>query len=95
MKYFTPFVSVAFMLVSHLAAVAQVPPPILLPPPLPLGPPPIAAPPPPLPPQPDYSPRYGSRHSDWCTDRYRSYRTYDNTFQPYEGPRRQCYSPFS
>lgn len=39
--------------------------------------------------------RYGSAHVEWCYDRYRSYRAYDNTFQPYNGPRRQCYSPYS
>ncbi|RUM99727.1 BA14K family protein [Pseudaminobacter arsenicus] len=33
-------------------------------------------------------------HIDWCYSRYRSYRAYDNTFQPYNGPRRQCYSPY-
>lgn len=37
----------------------------------------------------------GSRHVDWCYDRYRSYRHWDNTFQPYYGSRRQCISPFS
>jgi Ni/Co efflux regulator RcnB len=41
-------------------------------------------------------PRYGgSAHVQWCYDRYRSYRASDNTFQPYNGPRRQCYSPYS
>jgi hypothetical protein len=34
------------------------------------------------------------RHVEWCSDRYRSYRAYDNTFQPNQGPRRQCYSPY-
>lgn len=34
-------------------------------------------------------------HVQWCYDRYRSYRASDNTFQPYNGPRRQCYSPYS
>ena len=34
-------------------------------------------------------------HIQWCYDRYRSYRHSDNTFQPYNGPRRQCYSPYS
>ncbi|TIP33596.1 MAG: BA14K family protein, partial [Mesorhizobium sp.] len=29
-----------------------------------------------------------------CHDRYRSYRAWDNTFQPYNGPRRQCISPY-
>ena len=36
----------------------------------------------------------GSAHVEWCYDRYRSYRAYDNTFQPYNGPRRQCNSPY-
>jgi hypothetical protein len=36
----------------------------------------------------------GSSHVEWCYDRYRSYRASDNTFQPYNGPRRQCYSPY-
>ncbi len=34
------------------------------------------------------------RHVDWCFNRYRSYRSWDNTFQPYGGPRQQCYSPY-
>lgn len=33
-------------------------------------------------------------HVAWCYDRYRSYRAYDNTFQPYHGPRRPCRSPY-
>ena len=37
----------------------------------------------------------GSSHVEWCYNRYRSYRAYDNTYQPYNGPRRQCYSPYS
>ena len=36
----------------------------------------------------------GSAHVQWCYDRYRSYRASDNTFQPYNGPRQQCYSPY-
>ncbi|WP_374684802.1 BA14K family protein [Mesorhizobium sp. J428] len=36
-----------------------------------------------------------SAHVDWCYNRYRSYRASDNTFQPYNGPRQQCYSPYS
>lgn len=32
----------------------------------------------------------GNAHIAWCNDRYRSYRASDNTFQPYNGPRRQC-----
>ena len=37
----------------------------------------------------------GSAHVAWCYYRYRSYRAWDNTYQPYHGPRRQCWSPFS
>ncbi|AYG61604.1 BA14K family protein [Rhizobium jaguaris] len=36
----------------------------------------------------------GGGHTSWCYQRYRSYRAYDNTYQPYNGPRRQCYSPY-
>ena len=36
----------------------------------------------------------GNSHVEWCYDRYRSYRAYDNTFQPTYGQRRQCNSPF-
>ena len=38
--------------------------------------------------------RGGSAHVRWCYNRYRSYRAWDNTFQPYNGPRRQCRSPY-
>ncbi len=34
-------------------------------------------------------------HVSWCSTRYRSYRQWDNTFQPYHGPRRICVSPYS
>ena len=34
------------------------------------------------------------RHFEWCAARYRSYRAFDNTFQPNSGPRQQCYSPY-
>ena len=33
-------------------------------------------------------------HLQWCYGQYRSYRSSDNTFQPYNGPRRQCRSPY-
>lgn len=36
----------------------------------------------------------GNAHVQWCYDRYRSYRASDNTYQPYNGPRRQCQSPY-
>lgn len=34
------------------------------------------------------------RHYSWCQARYRSYDSRSNTFQPYNGPRRQCLSPY-
>lgn len=36
----------------------------------------------------------GDSHVRWCYNRYRSYRSSDNTFQPYNGPRQQCISPY-
>lgn len=38
--------------------------------------------------------RINPRHVSWCYNRYRSYREYDNSFQPYHGPRQQCRSPY-
>lgn len=35
-----------------------------------------------------------SAHVAWCYDRWRSYREWDNTYQPYHGPRRECVSPY-
>lgn len=40
-------------------------------------------------------PHLGSSHLRWCEDRYRSFRASDNSFQPYEGPRQQCLSPYN
>ncbi|PWW01587.1 BA14K-like protein [Hoeflea marina] len=34
------------------------------------------------------------QHIRYCENRYRSYRQYDNTFQPYNGPRQACRSPY-
>jgi len=46
-------------------------------------------------PAPVYRERHGGdAHVQWCYERYRSYRASDNTFQPYNGPRQQCYSPY-
>lgn len=50
-------------------------------------------------PPPRYYPKRNYRsgrnaHINWCYNRYRSYRASDNSFQPYNGPRRQCYSPY-
>ena len=39
-------------------------------------------------------PSYGNSHTSWCANRWRSYRAYDNTYQPNSGPRRQCVSPY-
>ncbi len=38
---------------------------------------------------------HSSRHVRWCDNRYRSYRISDDTFQPYNGPRRRCNSPYN
>jgi hypothetical protein len=37
---------------------------------------------------------YSQAHVRWCYNRYRSYRASDNSFQPINGPRQQCYSPY-
>jgi hypothetical protein len=34
------------------------------------------------------------RHYEWCAGRYRSYDAYSNSFQPYNGPRQTCHSPY-
>ncbi len=39
--------------------------------------------------------RLAAAHVAWCFDHYRSYHAYDNTYQPYEGPRQKCWSPYS
>lgn len=33
-------------------------------------------------------------HYDWCFRKFRSYHQPSNTFQPYNGPRRPCHSPW-
>ncbi|RWD65547.1 BA14K family protein [Mesorhizobium sp.] len=48
----------------------------------------VAPPPPP-------AARLAAAHVRWCYDRYRSYRAWDNSYQPYGGPRQQCLSPYS
>jgi hypothetical protein len=40
-------------------------------------------------------PHLSTNHLRWCENQYRSYRASDNTFQPYEGSRRQCVSPYN
>lgn len=39
--------------------------------------------------------RPAATHVAWCYETYRSYRAWDNSYQPYGGPRRQCWSPYS
>lgn len=34
------------------------------------------------------------RHVRWCMQKYLSYRVEDNTFQPYDGPRKTCHSSY-
>lgn len=42
-----------------------------------------------------YDHRYLPRvHVNYCFNRYRSYRLWDNSWQPYHGPRRLCRSPY-
>ncbi|WP_127753005.1 BA14K family protein [Devosia sp. 1566] len=38
--------------------------------------------------------RITREHLRWCESQYRSYRASDNTFQPFNGPRQQCVSPY-
>jgi len=42
------------------------------------------------------APNYGywQQHLAWCQNHYRSFRAFDNTFQPIKGRRRVCISPF-
>jgi hypothetical protein len=39
-------------------------------------------------------PSYGNSHASWCANRWRSFRAYDNSYQPNYGPRRACVSPY-
>lgn len=36
----------------------------------------------------------GNAHVEWCYNRYRSYRAADDTYQPLNGPRQVCNSPY-
>lgn len=38
---------------------------------------------------------YGSRHVEWCLDRYRSYNPRTNTWLSYSGNVNQCNSPYN
>lgn len=37
----------------------------------------------------------GNAHVNWCLSRYRSYDVRSDTYQPYNGPRRYCNSPYN
>lgn len=37
---------------------------------------------------------YGNSHTQWCSNRYRTYRASDNTYVPRAGVRAQCRSPY-
>jgi len=39
--------------------------------------------------------RGNTAHVNWCRAQYRSYDVNTDTFQPYNGPRRQCNSPYN
>ena len=39
-------------------------------------------------------PTYGGSHVQWCANRYKTYRAYDNTYVPYAGARARCVSPY-
>jgi hypothetical protein len=46
------------------------------------------------PPSPPRGYTYSAQHVSWCSDRYRSYDAYDNSWVDYDGFARQCVSPF-
>ncbi len=41
----------------------------------------------------DHAP-HNPEHVEWCASRYNSYRAQDDTYQPYQGKRRRCNSPY-
>ena len=45
--------------------------------------------------QPVASPETTAGHMEWCSSRFRSYRSIDNTYAPYSGGRRICISPYN
>lgn len=38
--------------------------------------------------------RVSTAHVEWCAARYQSYDVRTDTYQPYHGPRRYCWSPY-
>ena len=45
-------------------------------------------------PVPVYGGGFSQAHYQYCFSRYRSYDAPSNSYQPYSGPRRPCYSPY-
>ena len=46
-------------------------------------------------PAPVYAPvRLSAAHVNWCENRWMSYRVSDNSYQPLNGPRQACVSPY-
>lgn len=45
-------------------------------------------------PAPVYQAGFSQSHYNWCTHKYRSYHAPSNTYQPFNGPRRQCRSGY-
>jgi len=46
-------------------------------------------------PPPVYAPvRLSAAHINWCENRWKSYRVSDNSYQPLNGPRQVCVSPY-
>lgn len=44
---------------------------------------------------PVYAPaRLSAAHVNWCQNRWKSYRVSDNSYQPLNGPRQACVSPY-
>lgn len=66
------------------------PPVYVSPPPVYVQPPPVYARPPVYAP----APRLGSRHVEWCLNRYRSYNPRTNQFLAYDGYYKDCRSPY-
>jgi hypothetical protein len=58
--------------------------------------PPVYAAPPPVyvAPAPVYGGGFPPEHYNWCFRNYRSYWQPSNSYQPYQGPRRICRSPW-
>lgn len=39
-------------------------------------------------------PSFPNAHTEWCSQKYRSYRAEDNTYRSFSGKRRNCLSPY-